>query len=361
MEHKDNKPARAPLEGRPAVTLWSLLLVLSLVFAGLLDLIHLPAALLLGAMFAAILVALGGGAPQITRKAFIIAQGIVGCLVARSMTPASLASLHDDWVLFVSVTLVVILLCAGMGWVLAKKQVLPGATAVWGSSPGGAAIMTFMSDAHGADMRLVAIMQYLRVVMVTVIATVISRLWIGPTGATTPGIYDNLLATVPWDQLLYTLAIAVSASLIAQRFKLPGGGILLPLIVASAAQISGLVTIVLPPWILAPTYAVLGWSIGLRFNRQALSQAAKALPSMIVSIFCLIGVCAAIAVALTLLAGVDPLTAYLATSPGGLDSVAIIATASDVNVPFVMAFQTARLVMVVFTGPALARFITDRL
>ncbi|WP_420851619.1 hypothetical protein [Propionivibrio soli] len=25
-----------------------------------------------------------------------------------------------------------------------------------------------------------------------------------------------------------------------------------------------------------------------------------------------------------------------------------------------MAFQTARLVMVVFTGPALARFITDR-
>lgn len=37
-----------------------------------------------------------------------------------------------------------------------------------------------------------------------------------------------------------------------------------------------------------------------------------------------------------------PLTAYLATSPGGADSVAIIAASAHVEISFVMAMQLAR-------------------
>ena len=58
--------------------------------------------------------------------------------------------------------------------------------------------------------------------------------------------------------------------------------------------------------------------------------------------------------------GVDFLTAYLATSPGGADSVAIIAASSNVDMSFVMAMQTMRFFMVLFTGPATARFIAGR-
>ncbi|MCG5475086.1 MAG: AbrB family transcriptional regulator, partial [Sinorhizobium fredii] len=59
-------------------------------------------------------------------------------------------------------------------------------------------------------------------------------------------------------------------------------------------------------------------------------------------------------------AGIDPLTAYLATSPGGLDSIAVIAASSDVDLPFVMALQTARLLIITLIGPVLARFVADR-
>jgi membrane AbrB-like protein len=58
-----------------------------------------------------------------------------------------------------------------------------------------------------------------------------------------------------------------------------------------------------------------------------------------------------------LTAGVDPLTAYLATSPGGADSVAIIAASSKVDVPFVMAMQTSRLLAVIFLAPIITRYI----
>jgi uncharacterized protein len=58
--------------------------------------------------------------------------------------------------------------------------------------------------------------------------------------------------------------------------------------------------------------------------------------------------------------GIDPLTAYLATSPGGADSVAIIAASSRVDLSFVMALQTIRFVFLLLAGPAISRYVAGR-
>jgi uncharacterized protein len=119
-------------------------------------------------------------------------------------------------------------------------------------------------------------------------------------------------------------------------------------------------TIELPPLLLAASYAVVGWSIGVRFTRPILVHALRALPRVTASILALIAICGGFAWVLTWTAGIDPLTAYLATSPGGADSVAIIAASSNVDVPFVMALQTMRFLVVLFVGPSLSRFIARR-
>jgi hypothetical protein len=48
---------------------------------------RLPAALMLGAIAAAILLCWFEGRVRITPCGFVIAQGFVGCLVARAITP----------------------------------------------------------------------------------------------------------------------------------------------------------------------------------------------------------------------------------------------------------------------------------
>jgi uncharacterized protein len=68
-----------------------------------------------------------------------------------------------------------------------------------------------------------------------------------------------------------------------------------------------------------------------------------------------------VAAMLVMVAKVDPLTAYLATSPGGSDSIAIIAASSDVDVSFVMAMQTVRMIVVLFLAPILTKFIVERM
>ena len=213
--------------------------------------------------------------------------------------------------------------------------------------------MTLMAEAFGADVRLVAFMQYLRVVLVTVVASVISRIW------ATPASGDHVASIVwfpPMQWTLFAKPWRLSGSVRSSPSPPhPGGPMLVPMVVGAVLHGSGVMTIELPPWLLAVSYALVGWNIGLRFTRPILAHALRALPRVAASILVLIAICGGFAWVLTWAAGIDPLTAYLATSPGGADSVAIIAASSNVDVPFVMALQTLRFLVVLFAGPLLSR------
>ena len=78
---------------------------------------------------------------------------------------------------------------------------------------------------------------------------------------------------------------------------------------------------------------------------------------MLVGTLTLILLCCLSAVMLVWLVETDPLTAFLATVPGGLDAIAIIAVDSNADISFVLALQTVRLFVVIVTGPLLAKMI----
>jgi hypothetical protein len=130
------------------------------------------------------------------------------------------------------------------------------------------------------------------------------------------------------------------------------------MIIGAVLQGSGLLVITLPLWLLSLSYLTLGWYIGLGFTRTVLLYALRALPQLLLSTFLLIGLCAVSAWMLTLFLHTDALTAYLATSPGGLDSVTVIAVGSGADTPFVLAVQTLRLFIVLLTGPQIAKLIS---
>ena len=262
------------------------------------------------------------------------------------------------WPLFFGVVLVIIAASSALGWLMSRWRVLPGTTAVWGSSPGAATAMMLMAEAYGADAQLVAFMQYLRVVFVAIAASAIARLWINVSGAPAPAIV--WFSPIDWLPFLETLGVAGLGILLGQALRIPAGALILPMAAGAALHISGLVQIELPPWLLAISYALIGWNIGLGFTRRILRHASRALPQIVLSILALIAFCCGLAFVLVQALGVDPLTAYLATSPGGMDSIAIIAASSKVDISFVMALQTARFVVILLIGPRLARFIADR-
>jgi membrane AbrB-like protein len=166
------------------------------------------------------------------------------------------------------------------------------------------------------------------------------------------------LSTVHWMNLGIVLAVAALGQQIARLLRLQAWALLGPMIPLAVLHAAGWLNIDLPRWLLAAAYAVIGWRIGLSFTRDARIHAGRALPVVIGAALCLMGLCGALAWCLTRFAQTDALTAYLATSPGGLDSVAIIAASTPhVDVEFVLALQAVRLVLVICLSPLITRLV----
>jgi uncharacterized protein len=307
--------------------------------------VGLPGAWLLGPMVAGIVVSANGGSVRVPPMLFLGAQAV-------------LASFARQWPIFLAVTLSTLLASSALGWLMNRRRLLPGTTATWGVLPGAATAMMLMAEAHGGDPRLVAFMQYLRVICVAFLASLIARFWIGSTGTIRPDpVYFPALRLVP---LAETLAIAGLGIALARRARIPSGTLIVPMVVGSILQVSGVVEIDLPRWQLAGSFAALGWGIGLQFTRSGLAHAARSTPLILASVGALIVFCGAVALVLHRVVGTELLTAYLATSPGGLDAAAVLAASTNVDLPFVMGLQTVRLIVVLLLGPALARFVARR-
>ena len=340
----------------PAILQWAVILLVSAIITTAIDYAGLPAATLIGPMLAGVTAGVNGATVRMPKPVFAGGQAIIGILIAGSIQPAILAAFLRDWPLFMFGVLSTVAASSYLGWQISRWKVLPGTTAVWGSAPGAATAMVLMADAFGADYRLVAFMQYLRVIVVAIVAAIIAGLFVDEAiPDPQPQIWFPALH---WPSFLATVAVASIGAGIGRLLRLPSPHFLGTMILGVALHLGADVSFQLPPWLLSLAYGVIGWSIGLNFTREIVRHAARAFAQVLGSIFALILFCAGTAYVLSRLLGIDMLTAYLATSPGGMDSVAIIAAASDgVNLSFIMAMQMGRFLFVLLFGPSLAKLV----
>ncbi len=324
-----------------------------------------PAGMLLGCMLAAVLLATQDMSVQVPAPLFAIGQSVIACLMARSLHFEVLHRVAGEWPLFLGIAFSVMAASALLGYWLMRSGLLPGSTAIWGLAPGAASAMVLMAGDFGADTRLVAFMQYLRVALVTAIASLVAHFAACASLGHAAAGWDVQLAH--WLHIQsplhagLTLTLVLAAAWLGRTLTFPGGPLLIPMVLALAMDNLSPWKLELPGPLLALAYAALGWGIGLRFNREILEHAWRVLPRVLVAIAALIVLGLMIAGCLMGFAGVAPLTAYLATSPGGADSVAVIAVGSAVDAGFVMAMQMVRFFMVLLLGPRLSRWLVQRL
>ena len=339
---------------------WSLLVGLSALFSGIFTLARLPAALLMGPMAAAILLGTSGLSLRVPALLHVASQAVIGTMIARMLTPSVLGALRSEGVILLGMVLATVTASSLLGWMLGRLRVFPGSTAIWGLSPGAASVMMVMAEAYGADARLVAFMQYLRVAVVVAVASMVVRFWVTLPPMPPGGM--RWFASVPPGAFVETLLVAGAGAVAGRLLKIPAGAMLVPMVLGALLHGAGLLVLTLPPELLAAAYALLGWGIGLGFTRPILLHALKALPRTLLAILALVSFSGGLALFLVLFLGKDPLTAFLATSPGGMDSVAIIAASgAPVDIPFVMALQTMRFMGVLVAGPVISRFLADRM
>ena len=345
-----------------AVVGWILLGVGSALAGLLAQVVGLPAAWLVGPMLVAVVVALAWPKhPTVPRWGRIAALAVVGGVLAATFTPSVLPLIAANWF---SISLVVggtLVLSLASGCVFARVTRVDGKTAALGTLPGAASGMVAMSGPLGADPRLVALMQYMRVLVVVLSAALVARF---ASGGGTPPVsgqglqttHEATLVHATWLAYFLTALVAGIGTWAGTRLRLPAGALMGPLIFGVALEEMGILHLAWPPGVPEVAYLIIGLYVGLLFDRDSVRRAGRLLPFVLCSTVGLVAACAGLGWALAALTPIDGLTAYLATTPGGIDSVAIMALGSGASAPLVLAVQMLRLFAVVLVGSLVGRW-----
>ena len=339
----------------PTALGWPLLLALTAAASVAVGLAAIPGPALFAGLLVGMAWALFGARPRLSvpAPAFTAAQAVIGVEIGLYLQLDTLRAVSADWlpVAIVSLATLGVTLLAGLA--LARVTALDPPTASLGMVAGGASGIVAISRELGADDRLVAVMQYLRLFVVLMLMPVLATV---AYGASTGGGDGGSAPLVTLDGLALTVGGAVTGLLAARLFKLPGGALLGPMLVVGALALTGVVDGVTVPEVLRHlAFAAIGLEVGLRFTPESLRRARDTLVPVLGAILLLIGACAALGWVLAELAGVSQLDGYLATTPGGLYAVLATAVASGANATFVLAVQSLRLFVMVLAAPPIIR------
>ena len=336
------------------VILTALLLVCGAIGGFLASLLHIPMPWLTGSMaLSAVVVRFARHKlpqnfqfPHKIREIFI---AVIGIMIGVQVRPEFL---HDLPLIALSLTLMTLYVPAAH---LINYQIYrraggyPPATAYFAAAPGGLMESLVIGEKHGADPTLLALQQFLRVILVITVVPVAISLWIGTPVGSAAGLAQQLPAlSLPLWQMLPLLVItgAVGA-IIGRRIKLPAGHLTGPLIAAALVNISGLASLSLPVWLVVAAQIVIGVSLGMRFLNMSAALITRGIGLSALSVSAMLGLGMVCALGMVWASGQPFDVLLICFSPGGVTEMSLIALSLAANPAYVTLHHIYRIFLTV--------------
>ncbi len=342
-----------PRHARGWLTVLAVTAIASLAFS----LVRLPSPVLFGSLAGGIVHALSAREElSLWPSAFRLGQALVGAVIGALVQLPTLLRLGADWPSVALVTVGTLAISLVAGRLLALHRDVSRTTGAFALIAGGASGIVALARELGADDRVVTIVQYLRVLLVLLAMPVVTTLLFHPAS----GVGDLVDGPTRWLPDLAFVGLAVSLGLLVQRVvPAPATALLAPMLVAVVISASGVLGSVSVPTVLADLgYALIGVQVGLRFTRASLRSITRLLPLATALIVVVVVASGLLGLVLAAVTGVDRLTAYLATTPGGLFAVLATAADSGSDVTYVLAVQVIRVFAMLLFAPLLGRWLS---
>ncbi|NEP75525.1 MAG: AbrB family transcriptional regulator [Okeania sp. SIO2G4] len=326
--------------------------------------LNFPVGWLLGPMIAGIIYAIAKGTPQpLPRVIIMLGKAIIGIATAFRFSPETISLVSTYAIPVVGCIFITAALSMLKGYLLSLWSGVSRSTGFLASIPGTASAIVAMSEELGADPIAVAILQYLRLLLVVFImptATIFMFPAIDQTQITT--LLASGKTSIPMFGNLLIIAGCCGLGI--------WGGNLLRL--ASSAFLGsfivGLTTLwvapyqlQVPQWLFAVGLLLVGISIGVQFDWE---NARKLWKAILIDIALVIGLIIGffgVGYAFYNLTEVDLITSLLSFTPGGLE--AMIATVNELggDAGLVLAIQLSRMLTIILVGPGLTTLILKRM
>ena len=292
--------------------------------------------------------------PGRLRSAFV---PVIGVSIGGAFTPAVMGQAGAWWPSILAL-LVFLPVVHGVGYVVYARGGLPRLEAFFGSVPGGLIETVQMGEEAGGDVRLITVLQFLRLILTIIFVPLIFMVLTGGSVGSASGV-TLPAAAVPLtvQEVAVLLAAGGLGVWVGRLVRLPAAIMTGPILFSAVAHAAGLVHGVPPAWLVGVTQIVVGCGLGARFagaDREMLVRAMRL--AVLVAVLSL-GIAYGFAVALAGWVKEPVAAVFLAFAPGGLAEMSLIALSLQMSVVYVTVHHVTRIVLSVIVAKGARRWI----
>jgi membrane AbrB-like protein len=329
----------------------------TLVFATIggltLGLLRVPAGFLSGSILMVAAASLAGRPMLMPMLPMRILLVLIGISLGAVVTPATLNGMAA-YPLSIALLLaaMICISVSGAGYLRAVHG-WDKMTAYLASAPGGLSQVMGLAAELDADIRAIAIVQTVRVVIIAVgLPAGLSLLGLVGHGARSVG---GVFNPAQLGELAMLIAASTFAALIAYRIRFPGGLLFGAMLTSAALHGSGTIHVMMPWWVTNTVMIAFGAVTGSRFAGTPLRLLAHFVGAAFGSFAVAVTVTAVFAAGLVGILGLPVGEVMIAYAPGAVDAMMLLALALNLDPVYVGAHHLVRIFFVSLAMPLLAR------
>ena len=317
--------------------------------------LHLPMPWMLGSLAA--IAALVGTAPDRVLSGYVFPPrmretfvGVIGVMIGTQVSPAMILQLGMLPLSLIALTLFVLIAHAGNYLIFRRLAGMDRPTAFFSGSPGGLMESITMGEASGADIRVLTIQQFLRIILVVTLLPLGFSIWNGAPVGSAAGVspVGSIPGELPlWGALLALAALVVLGQAIGRRIRLPAGQLTGPLGLTGLATLPGLLPLHRPGWVIAVAQVVVGVGLGMRFVGVTGRMLRRSIGLSLLSVTWMLVVGATFAFALHIATGIPFEHMLISFAPGGVTEMSLVALSLSANPALVSIHHLIRILLTV--------------
>jgi uncharacterized protein len=308
-----------------------------------------PAGLVTGSLLCVAAAALLGRPMMVPPHLARVVSVLVGIALGAVVTPETLRGVITFPLSIAVLTASTVCMIVATTYYLRLVHGWDARSAVCGASPGALAQVMVLAAENGADLRAVAIVQVVRVVLLTIgIPAGLALFGLSATETIT-----QRAGGVPFSltEFAVVLAVSTSTAFLAMRFRLPGGLLFGAMLGSGFLHGAGLVHSTLPSWLVIVAVIGVGAFTGSRFSNTAPRLLLRYIGAALGSFAVAISVAGGFVLLLTALLTIRIPDAVVAFAPGAQDTMMVLALSLHLDPIFVGAHHLWRFMLVSLSLP----------
>jgi membrane AbrB-like protein len=221
------------------------------------------------------------------------------------------------------------------------------------ASPGAMSQVLVMANEFGADLRAIAIVQSMRVVIIAVGLPAGLALFGFAGHASRPS--SGPLTIAMLDELAILIAASAAGAIVANRLRMPGGLLFGAMLASAALHGTGLIHAIMPPWVANAAALALGAIVGARFANVPFRLLLNFLGAAFGTFAVAVTIAAAFGAMLVAVLSLNVAEVMIAFAPGSVDAMMLLALALHLDPVYVGAHHVTRIILVSLSIPFVAR------